>query len=251
MLLVVIASCRHVASCSPIASCRLLRRVALSPFMRLLVGGAVVRRRCVASSPPHLTCLVVAVSCVYYIIVLLSLPIAPLLLVGCCVCPLSRSPLQFLALRRVVSPHAWHRCRLASPVALLRYIALTCHIVAVSRVAYCPLAVSPSPSLALRRFVYLPRLFVGRAVVVALCCPRLASPVLLCHLSCVCTRSISIVMTHRRRDGKSIRRRVGTPGSYRHQSLPPAPARWRKCDGDASTTTTCRDGASLNTASCD
>ena len=176
MLLVVIASCCHVASCSPIASCCLLRRVALSPFMRLLVGGAVVRRRCVASSPPHLTCLVVAVSCVYYIIVLLSSPIAPLLLVGCCVCPLSRSPLQFLALRRVVSPHAWHRCRLASPVALLRRIVLTCHIVAVSRVAYCPLAVSPSPSLALRRFVYLPRLFVGRAVVVALRCPRLTCP---------------------------------------------------------------------------
>jgi hypothetical protein len=170
MLLVVIALCHHVASCSPIASCCLLRRVASSPFTRLLVGRAIV---VVAS--PHLSC-PCRLLC-YYIVVLLSSPIAPLLLVGCCVCPLSCSPSQSLALRRVVCPHVWHRCRLASPVASLCCIVLTCRVVAVYRVALCPLAVLPSPSLALHRFVYLPRLYVGRAVVAASRRPCLASPV--------------------------------------------------------------------------
>ncbi len=120
MLLDVIASCCHVASCSPIASCRLSRRAA-SRCLPSRVSWSVVlssSHRVVAASP-HLSrrCRLLR----YYIVVFLSSPIAPLLLVGCCVCPLSRSP-QSLALRRVASspltrgtvaallPHLSHRC---------------------------------------------------------------------------------------------------------------------------------------------
>ena len=116
---------------SRIASRRLPSRVSWSVVPSSL-------RRVVAASP-HLSCRCRLLR--YYIVVLSSSPIAPLLLVGCCVCPLSRSPSQSLALRRVLSPHAWHHCRLASPVALLRCIVLTCRVVAVasstSRVSSC------------------------------------------------------------------------------------------------------------------
>jgi hypothetical protein len=246
MLLVVIASCRHVASCSPIASCRLSRRVASSRRVVLthrvvpsLASRRVVslhaslgrscRRRCVASSPPRLTCLVVAVSCV---ITSLS-------------CRHRPSPHCFwLVVVFVPSParrRSLLRCVASSPlthgtIAALPHLSRCC-VASCSPVASLPSLRLPPASL--------------RAVVVASRRPRLASPVLLCRRSCVRTRSISIAMTHRRRDEKSIRRRVGTPGSYRHQSLPPAPARWRKRDDDASTPTTCRDGDSLNTAFCD
>jgi hypothetical protein len=173
MLLVIIrvVSLRHIALCSPIALCHLLRRVALSPLTLLNVVCRLCHRHCVASSPPCLTCLVIAVSCVtllscrhrpsprrcWLIVVFVPSP-------TCC-CRL---------LRCMVSPHASCRRCLASPVALLRCIVLIHRVVAVSRVASCPsLAVLPLPSLVLRHFLYLPRLFVGHAVVVASCHPRL------------------------------------------------------------------------------
>ena len=125
-------------------------------------------------------------------------------------------------LRRIVSPHASRRRRLASPVASLRRIVLARRIVAVSR-GRVP---SPSRRCHLLRCIPLSpltRLFVGRAVVVASHHRRLASPVLTCRRSRARTRSISIAMKHQRRDAKVIRRRVSTLDSYRHQSLPQPP----------------------------
>ena len=85
----------------------------------------------------------------------------------------------------------------------------------------------------------LTRLFVSRAVVVALHHRRLASPVLPFCRSRARTRSISIAMKHQRRDAKAIRRRVSTLDSYRHQSLPQPPharvmvkTRRRRIDSD-------------------
>jgi hypothetical protein len=210
-----IVSCRHVASCSPIASCRLSRRVASYPFTRLLVGRAVIiaSRRCRLASP------------------VLLLP--SLALLHRCLVVIAHRPTAF----------GWLLClfplSLAVAVSCIASRRLPSRIAPLPPCLNCWIVASHRAHLSRRcsRFVDLPRLFVGRAIVVVLRRPHLASPVLLCRRSCVRTHSISIAMAHQCRDAKSIRRRVGTPGSYRHQSLPPAPARWRKRDNNASTPT--------------
>ena len=144
----------------------------------------------VIAASPHLSC---RCCLLRYIIVLSTSPVAPLcwLVVVFVPSPTRRRRL----LRCVVSPHASRRRRLASPVPSLYCIVLICRVVAVSRVASCPsLAVLSLPSLALRYFVYLPPHFIG----------RLDSSVLPCRRSRICARLISIAMTHRRRDVKSI-----------------------------------------------
>ena len=128
-----------------LASRRVASRRVVSPHASLCQS---CRRRCIVAASPHLS---LRCRLSRYIVAASSSPIAPLFLVGCCVCPLSYSPLP--ALRRIVSPHASRRRRLASPVASLRRIVLARRIVAVSRVASCPLTVSPLPSLALHPFV--------------------------------------------------------------------------------------------------
>jgi len=142
MLLDIIAS-RH--SRRVVLTHRVMPSRVVSPHVSLCQS---CRHRCIVAASPHLS---LCCRLSRYIIAALSSPIAPLFLVGCCVCPLSYSPLP--ALRCIVSPHASRRCRLAPPVALLRRIVLTRRIVAVSCIASCPLTVSPLPSLALHPFV--------------------------------------------------------------------------------------------------
>jgi len=130
---------------------RCLRRVVLTHrIMPSLASRRVVsphaslcqwcRHRCIVAASPHLS---LRCRLLRYIVAASSSPIAPLFLVGCCVCPLSYSPLP--ALRRIVSPHASRRRRLALPVASLRRIVLARFM--------CPLTVLPLPSLALHPFV--------------------------------------------------------------------------------------------------
>lgn len=146
MLLDVIASrrSRRVVLTHRVMPSLASRRV-VSPHASLCQS---CRRRCIVAASPHLS---LRCRLSRYIVAASSSPIAPLFLVGCCVCPLSYSPLP--ALRRIVSPHASRRRRLTSPVASLRRIVLARRIVAVFRVASCPLTVSPLPSLALHPFV--------------------------------------------------------------------------------------------------
>ena len=113
-----------------LASRRVASRRVVSPHASLCQS---CRRRCIVAASPHLS---LRCRLSRYIVAASSSPIAPLFLVGCCVCPLSYSPLP--ALRRIVSPHASRRRRLTSPVASLRRIMLVRRIVAVSRVALCP-----------------------------------------------------------------------------------------------------------------
>ena len=175
----------HVALCSPIASCHLSRhvasrRVASSPLMRLFVSRTVV----VASSPPRLTCLFVAVSrvtslprrhrplphCFWLVVVFV-----PSLTHHCLRC-VALSPLT----RRVVvaSPHltcsvvASHRSRLSHRCHILRRVVSPHHLsVAISCVAsLClPSHVSSSvvPSSSRRIIAALPHLSLP-VVVVAL-----------------------------------------------------------------------------------
>jgi len=99
-------------------------------------------RRCIIAASPHLS---LRCGLSHYIVAASPLPIAPLFLVGSYVCPLSYSPLP--ALRRIVSPHASRRRRLASPVASLRRIVLARCIVAISCVASLSLASLVSSSV--------------------------------------------------------------------------------------------------------
>ena len=138
MLLVVIASCRHVASCSPIASCRLSCRIASSPFTRLLVGRAVVvasRRRRLASPVLSLPSLALLHRC---LVVIAHRPTA----FGWLLC-LSPLPLA-VAVSCVASRPLPSRMAPLPPC-------LTCRVVALHRAHL---------SRRCRRFVYLPRLFV-------------------------------------------------------------------------------------------
>ncbi len=140
MLLVVIALCRRVASHCAHTSRRAVSCVAsrrfVSPHTSLRWS---CHRPRVASSPPRLTCLVVAVSpvtslscqhrplphCCWLVVVFVSSPTRRRCLLHC-----------------VVSPHALRSCRLASPVASLRCIVLIRRAVAVSHVS-CRVMSSP------------------------------------------------------------------------------------------------------------
>jgi hypothetical protein len=137
----------RVALCSPIASCRLSRRVASrrvasSPLMRLFVSRAVV----VASSPPRLTCLFVAVSrvtslprrhrpsphCFWLVVVFV-----PSLTHRCLRCvalsPLTRRVVAASPHRSVVASHRArpsHRCRLSRRVVSHHRLAVAISCVA-------------------------------------------------------------------------------------------------------------------------
>jgi hypothetical protein len=140
-------------------------------------------------------------------------------MVDCCVCPPSRFLSPSLVLRcltsRVGPSPPCLTCRiLASHHA---HLTCRCHLLQTC-IALCPLAIMPLPSLALRCFVYLPGLYVGRALVVASLCPRLASPVLLSVVVAIVV--LSIAMMHQRRDAKS-------PNPYTANNPSPQPPQAR------------------------